>query len=190
MRCTGCRLRSRRGGGRRGCRSSRCRCCGRSFADGLLLRSLRGGGSSSFLTGALSRALGFETLLFSAALGLFLDADLLVDGSLLERLAARVELTRGKIAEARTTSRRGTTRAATRLVLALAGACERPALFALDHDHVLAAMAEALLDVPGRLSALQAQRLAGAGRGGLIRGFLGLTHACSDLALEPGSRVA
>jgi hypothetical protein len=136
--------------------------------------------------GALSRALGIEALFLGASLRVFLGADFLVDSSLLQGLSARVELTRGEVPEV-CACRRGTAAGARARLLFLARSCERPPLLALDHDHVLAAMAEALLDVPGRFGALQAQRLASAGRGGLIRGFLGLTHACSDLALERGS---
>jgi hypothetical protein len=127
-----------------------------------------------------------QTFRFGALLGLFLKADLFVDRSLLERLATRVELAGREIAKACAARTARPTGAATWLVITLSGSADGPALLALDHDHVLAAVAEALLDVPRRFGALQAQRLAGAGLLGLVRGVLGLTHACSDLALEAG----
>ena len=204
-RTTGTRLRSR--GRVYGCellrRNGRClrrtrglggRCCRRWCGGGCRLarcRLARRSSRGSFAS-TLGRALCFEALFVGAPLGVFFLADLLVDGGLLEGLAARIELTRGEIAEACTTCRSGTTAGACARFFFLAWASDRPALLALDHNHVLAAVAEALLDVPGCFGALQAQGLARAatGRGGLIRGFLGLTHACSDLALEPGSRSA
>ena len=97
----------------------------------------------------LSCALGIEALLLGAALGLLLAANFLVDSSLFKGLAACIELACRKVAEARTGSRcGGASGAAARLVL-LPRACNRPPLLTLDHDHVLAAVAEALLDVPG-----------------------------------------
>jgi hypothetical protein len=128
--------------------------------------------------GAQRFPLGLLALFLGPLLCEFLGADFFIEGGLLERFATRVELAGGEIAKACAASLTAGTAGATACLFFLTtGPGNRPTLLAFDDDHVLAAVAEALLDVPRGFGALQAQRLACAGPLGLVPGFFGLTHA-------------